>query len=66
MPIVKITRTEHYKIADFSFIEIQATVEEEFEDKKTGLTECHNVLAKYCNSARESLKKAFNEGEFEL
>jgi len=66
MPVIKITRTEHYKIADYSFIEIQASVEEEFEDKKRGLTECHNVLAKYCSSARDGLKKAFNEGEFDL
>jgi len=66
MPTVKTHRTEHYKIADYSYVEITAEVEDEYPDIKTGLTENHKSLKSYMNAARRELKEAFAEGHFDL
>lgn len=66
MAKVRTQRTEHYKIADYSFIEVLAEVEDEYEDKKTGLVENHKALKAYMNSARAELKASFAAGEFDL
>ena len=63
--LVSVTRTEHYKVAAFSFIDIEATISGEFENRVEGLQALHTDLNNYHKRARRELKKAFDNGEFE-
>lgn len=66
MATVSIKRTEHYKIADYSFVELVAEVSDEFEDKKTGIKELHSTIKNYMTAARAQLKEEFEAGTFDL
>lgn len=66
MAVIRLKKTEHYKIADFTFIELEAEITEKVEDKKKGLENLHKILRSYHNAARKELKEAFDRGDFDL
>lgn len=66
MDTIKLHRTEHYKVADYSFVELHAEAEKQVEDRKAGLVAMHKDLNTYMKAAREQLKKEFEDGTFEL
>ena len=66
MAKVKTTRTEHYKIADFTFVEIAATVSDEYPTIEEGLEKNSDLLQKHLKKQRKDLFKAFQNGEFDI
>lgn len=66
MPTIRIRRIEHYKISDFSFVEMESEIEDVVEDSTVGLAALHKTVMSYSNAARKQFKKMFEEGEFEL
>jgi len=66
MATIKVRRVEHYKIADYSFVELEASAEEEVEDVKSGLVAVHKTLNSYFKATREQFMKEFEDGTFDL
>lgn len=66
---VRVKRIEHYKIGDFSFVEYDHEVIEEsvpVEESTSVAKEIRAQVNGHIKTARDSIKKAFEEGEFEL
>lgn len=62
---VRIKWTEHFKVAPYSHIEIEAEASGEFDNRRGGLQTLHKDLRAYHKAARKELKQSFDDGEFE-
>jgi len=66
---IRSKRIEHYKIADFSYVDLEHEISESnvpIEEIARVEQEIEAQLLEYFNSARKQFKKSFGKGGFDL
>jgi len=66
---IRIRKHEHYKIADFTFVEMECEVSEtEVSLENFGATraEIKSVVDEFMKQERKDFKRAFAKGDFDL